>query len=343
LGYQILTAGDLISSVIRFYANQGGNVTDIKTRQRAEFILNRLADEFFRMAPWWFKEKDGSVTLTSGVGTLPADFDNMGLEGKIYISGYENFGPLIYATPSQVREMITISPSSGRPQFWCLYGRSSTGIPTILTYPTDNSTLLVKRYVRKVVECLDRPSGIPTLAVGAATGLTGTFLGKVTFVNNEGETEGGEATAAVTVANEKYNWSNIPLSQSPNVTARKLYRVASGGSAYRLAQTISDNLNTTFTGDATDVTATALMPTQVTATSGIEQYPDPYHLYDGLEANFMTSQGDLRDSKFKEEWTKKTARIWNDIEQGKNERRTLARYGRRGIGWWSGPLRSLGS
>jgi hypothetical protein len=127
------------------------------------------------------------------------------------------------------------------------------------------------------------------------------------------------------------------------VSARKLYRATSAG-IYRLAQTISDNFTTTYTGDATDVTATALMPTQATATSGLEQYPDPYHIYEGLEANFMSSQGDLRANKFMDVWLKKAARIWNDSQQGSNERRTMSRYGGRdGYGWWTGPIRRLGA
>lgn len=342
MGFQLLTAGDLISAVIRFYANQGGSVADIKTRNRAEFILNKRAAEVFRMAPFWWKQKDGSVTLTSGVGTMPTDFDNLGTEGQIWISGSPTFGPLKFCSPGELQGMILSAPSSGKPQFWSLYDRTAAGIPKILTYPQDNSTLLVKRYNRKMVELLDRPAGTPTLAVGSATGLTVTHTGKVTFVNADGETEGGDASAAVAVVDQKYNWSTIPVSQSPNVTARKLYRAASGV-AYRLAQTISDNIATTYTGDATDVTATALMPVSSTATSGLEQYPDPYHLYEGLEASFMTSQGDLRDSKFNEQWLKKAARIWNDSQQGSNERRTMARYGRGGHGWWTGPIRNIGA
>lgn len=342
MGYQLLTAGDLVTAVIRFYANQGGSVTEAKTRNRAEFILNKLGAEVYRMAPWWWKEKDGSVVLTAGVGTMPTDYDNMGTEGAVWISGYATFGPVKFCTPAELQAMILSAPSQGKPQFWSIYDRTSAGIPQIHTYPQDGSTLLIKRYVRKMVELLDRPSGTPTLAIGSATGLSVTNTGKVTFVNADGETEGGEASAEVTVVNQKFNWSTIPVSQSSNVTARKLYRAA-GTAAYRLAQTISDNSSTTYTADATDVTATALMPTPLTATSGLEQYPDPYHLYEGLEANFMTSQGDLRDSKFKEAWLKKSARIWNDSQQGSNERRTLARYGRGGRGWWTGPIRTLGA
>lgn len=296
------------------------------------------------MAPYWWKQKDGTVTLTSGVGTMPSDFDNLGTEGQIWVSGYTTYGPLKFCSPGELEGMILTAPATGRPQFWSLYDQTSAGIPKILTYPQDNSTLLIKRYNRKMVELLDRPTA-PTLAVGSATGLTGTsYYGKVTYYTSTGETEGGEANAtAVTLADQKLNWTSIPISQSPNVVGRKLYRLdGTGSQAYKLAITVADNYSTSYTGDVTDPTTTA-MPNSATATSGLEQYPDPYHLYDGLEASFMTSQGDLRDSKFHEQWLKKAQRIWNDSQQGSNERRTMSRYGRSGRGWWTGPIRNIGA
>src|SRR4051812_47921629 len=77
----------------------------------------------------------------------------------------------------------------------------------------------------------------------------------VTFVTADGETEAGQATAAVTVAdktvNGKVELTAIPLGGSA-VTARKVYRTVAAGSTYKLLSTISNNTTTTLTDNTAD-------------------------------------------------------------------------------------------
>jgi len=76
-----------------------------------------------------------------------------------------------------------------------------------------------------------------------------------TFVTADGETEAGVESVAATVtdktANGKVELTAIPIGGAL-VTARKLYRTAAGGSAYKLLATIANNTATTYTDNIAD-------------------------------------------------------------------------------------------
>jgi len=95
---------------------------------------------------------------------------------------------------------------------------------------------------------------------------------KVTFVTADGETEGGTASAAVTVADKtadgQISLTNIPVGDT-GVTARKIYRTEAGGSDYLLLTTISDNTTTTYTDNTADSSLGAEVPSTNTTA-------DPY-------------------------------------------------------------------
>lgn len=103
------------------------------------------------------------------------------------------------------------------------------------------------------------------LAAPAAPGNVenGAHRYKVTFVTADGETEAGDASAAVTVADKTVNGqialTNIPLGGSV-VTARKVYRTAAAGTTYLLQSTISDNTTTTATDNVADASLGAAAP-----------------------------------------------------------------------------------
>jgi len=86
----------------------------------------------------------------------------------------------------------------------------------------------------------------------------------VTFVTADGETQAGEVSAAVTVAdaavNGKVALSAIPIGGAL-VTARKIYRTATGGSTYLLLATIANNTATTYTDNIADASLGAQAPT----------------------------------------------------------------------------------
>lgn len=96
----------------------------------------------------------------------------------------------------------------------------------------------------------------PTVALaglGAGNVDTGAHRYKVTFVTADGETEGGEASAAVTTTagNGQVSVSAIPIGGAA-VTSRKLYRTTAGGSTYKLLATIANNTATTYADNIAD-------------------------------------------------------------------------------------------
>lgn len=95
----------------------------------------------------------------------------------------------------------------------------------------------------------------PVAALAGVTGLIedGTHSYKVTYVNGYGETVASAASNVVTNAvGNKKNTVTIPVSSDPNVTARKIYRTAAGGSTYLLLTTISDNTTTSYLDNTAD-------------------------------------------------------------------------------------------
>ncbi len=84
---------------------------------------------------------------------------------------------------------------------------------------------------------------------GGALSASTAYTYRITYVTASGETEAGTASSpGVTVsANDSIQLSNIPVSSSPFVTARKIYRNKSGSlSDWYLCNTIADNTTTTY-------------------------------------------------------------------------------------------------
>lgn len=107
--------------------------------------------------------------------------------------------------------------------------------------------------------------GAVTVALASGVGNVdnGAHRYVVTFITSTGETQAGDISAAVTVAdktvNGKVSVSGIPLGGSL-VTARKLYRTAAAGSVYLLLATIADNTTATYTDNTADSSLGAEAP-----------------------------------------------------------------------------------
>jgi uncharacterized phiE125 gp8 family phage protein len=88
-----------------------------------------------------------------------------------------------------------------------------------------------------------------------------------TFVTADGETQAGEVSSAVTVADAGVN-GQVSLTAIPVggalVTSRKIYRTAAGGSVYLLLATIANNTATTYTDNIADALRGAQAPTSNT-------------------------------------------------------------------------------
>lgn len=113
---------------------------------------------------------------------------------------------------------------------------------------------------------ITRPTvGTMALADSAVAGVhNGTYEARVTYYNS---TTGHESsisdstTATVTVASKKINWSNIPVSSDPQVSARRLYlRNTSTMANFYLAATVSDNTATTAQTNISDTSLVTLGP-----------------------------------------------------------------------------------
>lgn len=321
-----LTTGEIISNVLTYYVNQGSSVVqqDARQRQKAHFFYTQAARRLWNSAPHWFRKGDGTVSLTAGVGSMPADFSRMGTQAQVYIQG-QLYRPLKYKAPDWMKFQIKNSPQTGTPWAYSLYDTTASvraqGLDEILCWPSDNSTLDVLAYDKKMVEMIDAPLA-PTVAVGAATGITGTYTYKITFVTSRGETEGGVTSDSVTVTNQKVSLSGIPTWWGRTVTSRKIYRTAAGGTQHKLVATLSDNTTTTYTDSTADGSLGANVPTVSDSVSGTEVFPSEFHdssLYDGLKYLFADAQGDGRDDKFFVKWSREVQRMWEEIQQGQNE------------------------
>jgi hypothetical protein len=117
----------------------------------------------------------------------------------------------------------------------------------------------------------DAPA-VALAGAGAGNVDNGAHRYRVTFVTADGETDGGDISSSVTVADQTTNGkvavSGIPLGGAL-VTARKLYRTVAGGSDYFLVATIADNTTTTYTDNIADASLGAGVPSKNTTS-------DPY-------------------------------------------------------------------
>jgi hypothetical protein len=97
------------------------------------------------------------------------------------------------------------------------------------------------------------PAGAATAAVGAAGAVTGTgYTWKVTFVSATMESNAGPASNSINLTAQRADLTSVPTSADGQVTARRIYRVLSGGTQYKFVGEIADNVTTTFTDNIAD-------------------------------------------------------------------------------------------
>lgn len=100
----------------------------------------------------------------------------------------------------------------------------------------------------------------PTLAVGAAGALTGSYIYCVTYYNTNGETACSSASSTVSPSAQRVTVT-IPTSTQTPITGRKIYRslanatsAAAGFPTYYLVTTVADNSTTSYSDNNTDAT-----------------------------------------------------------------------------------------
>ena len=105
------------------------------------------------------------------------------------------------------------------------------------------------------------PSSVPTLAEGGAGSPNGAYTYKVTYLNTGGfESNPSSASAQISVTSKKILLTSIPVSTDPQVVQRRIYRIATAGSTWKLVATIDNSWETTYTDDTADASLGAEAP-----------------------------------------------------------------------------------
>lgn len=336
------TFGEAITDALRFYQNPGNeNIgLDEDLRQKAGFFGTSIAKRCHTLAPVWWKRADGTVTVTAGIGSMPADFGSLGEQALVYVSGQTI--PMAYAAPQEMKALLVANPQTvSIPTHYTLDGKTTAGLSKILTYPLSNCTLLLKAYDKRCPDLIDFPIA-PGLEDGGVGLLSGTdYTWRITFVHPTGETEGGTSSEQFDVTLRKVTLIDVPLSPVHSVTARKVYRTASAGIQHKLVGTISDNITRTFSDNLADGSLGANVPTAASgAVSGLEVFPEDFYeelFVEGIATKFTRPQGDLREQTYLEQLDKTIKRLWANQKQGQNQPEGMPRFGRGGGGYYRRP------
>ena len=112
-------------------------------------------------------------------------------------------------------------------------------------------------------------AGAPTVALGAAGNVTGTFTYRVTFVTANGETTIGTASSSISPSAQQVSLTGIPTGAT-GTTGRNVYRCdSSGNNCLRMSAgtTIANNTTTTLTDNTASYTGNPAPPSLNTATT----------------------------------------------------------------------------
>lgn len=104
---------------------------------------------------------------------------------------------------------------------------------------------------------IDGPVTEPTVAVGAAGAVTGTFRYRFTHAIKSGdvvlvESPFSPESDPLTLADQQGTLSAIAVSTTTGVNARRIYRTTNGGAEYYLLAELNDNTTTGYTDNSTD-------------------------------------------------------------------------------------------
>lgn len=327
----MLTFGELITAALSEHLNIGSETVAYseKHRAQAERLAREIVARVHTLAPYTFKHANSTATLTAGVATLPADFGNFGTKGRVFLSSPAG-AELTYMPSDQLEALLQSNPSTGQqPQAYTMKGITALGLQQLKTWPAGSGTLNLVDYAKRIPDLIDVPLA-PGVAAVAGPALTGTWAWRVTFVHPSGETEGGFVSRTLALADQKGRIT-LPVSRARTVTARKLYRPATGpGVQYKLVTSVADNLTTTYDDAIADIALGADVPTPSTAVSGLEQYPSDFH-----EVVFLRGLVKLLDARkqsapielFTSGWEQLVKRMWADVKPGRNALTVMPAYG----------------
>lgn len=328
-----MTTGEMVTAIIDYYVNQGGaDATNADLRKKVVHHLKAIVKRIWTAYPWSFRIGSGTVVVTSGVGTMPADLMSLGPSCLVTKVGTTH--ELRYRIPQDLfRSLAMDTGTSDLPTHYTVANQTVLGLPKLYIYRTNAAalTLNVTNYQRRAPVPVDYPSA-PTAAIGATGLITGTSLKwRITFVTADGETEGGDVSNAITLTTQKGTITGIPVSPERAVTSRKVYRLDPATETYKLSGTIADNQTTTYTDNVATASLGAVVPGVSTAVTGIEQLPADWHetlIFDWLRARVMSAQGDLRDAGTDAQGMRDLRALWADL---KPEVAGVVRFPRYGV------------
>lgn len=133
----------------------------------------------------------------------------------------------------------------------------------VVNSPSKNLVIDPEGTVRVMVPT--PPQSPPSTAAGSSTGLTGAYKVRVSFVvlGTDGstymESPLSPASISVTLANNDLALTRVPTSND-DITLRRLYRTAAGGTLYYFMGDVDGNTQTSFLTNLSDVNL-ALLPT----------------------------------------------------------------------------------
>ena len=198
----------------------------------------------------------GKIGVLTGIPphTLPAEAWSEGQNVRCLNGSLHKFlgQRVVFGTPSIAPYWLLPAPLAAN-YYWLYAG-------LLKVYATDATAHY--NVTRQVAS-----AGAPTAALaglGAGNLSAGAYTYKITFVNANGETQGGTTSNTVTVAapatDGQINLTSIPLGGT-TVTSRKVYRTIAGGAQHKLVTTIANNTATTYTDNIADASLGANVPT----------------------------------------------------------------------------------
>jgi hypothetical protein len=136
------TTYDLITDVIDNYeGGKSASGTGLELRTTILAVAQRTANKIWYRTQWPFKIKSGSVSLTSGIGDLPADFHAVGPNGSVYRAAYQ---PMVQRPLQEIKKLQLTYAQQGESEIYSpgdTYNSSSARKRRFLCYPLETATI----------------------------------------------------------------------------------------------------------------------------------------------------------------------------------------------------------
>ncbi|MAH45222.1 hypothetical protein CMI37_05300 [Candidatus Pacearchaeota archaeon] len=249
--------------------------------------INMLPPNSFYYCQNVIMDSKGSVETRTGLdsifATVPGNFRHRQIEfAKVndtdyLISSYSNkIAYLDTATDTMVDVFTGLASSTVTPDF-INYNNNLYAISDGDTMQVwDGSSTWTAGVTKPGTTCtaalsINAPSDRCVATEGSATGLTGNYSYKTTFVNATGESGASPASTGIDVSDKKIDLDNIPIGPT-GTTARKIYRTKAYGVIFYLHSTIADNTTIVMADDDTADSALGAVPPDLHWLNGKYKY-----------------------------------------------------------------------